>query len=445
MHRKSILTIVAAATVLVLSCSDPGEKSASETSLATDWADLTLLTISTTPPNSPTFTSRNLGYIGLAMYECVVHGSPERRSLAGQLNGLSFLPLPEGGKEYNWSLALNAGQALLLKSFYGHGMPENIQKIEALEEKHRSRIIPSIPDETIIERSVAFGQSVASAIYEWSKTDGGHEGYLYHFDPTYVFPSGPGYWVPPVGGQSASVFPLHPYWGNNRTFLNENSAIEIPQILPYSTQPSSDYYGQFKQVYEKRNSLSWEEKNIAAWWADDPTQTASPPGHSYNLATIAIKTSRADLYTAAEAYAKTGIAVADSFINCWKCKYTYHAERPYFYILEFIDNDYTQFWPEPPFPAFSSGHATQSAAAAVALESVFGKKFPLTDNTYAKRQPDFAGILYFPRRFPSLWATAEECANSRFYGGIHTQQDNYEGQKQGIIIGENVSALKWKQ
>lgn len=408
------------------------------------WADITLKTIRATPPFSPTFTSRNLGYIGLTMYQSVVNGSGTQKSLVGQLSGLDFLPLPESGKEYNWTLSLNAGQALILKRLYAHTKPARLASIDSLElvvyinERETT-------DREIAERSAAYGRMVAEAIYEWSKTDGGHEGYLHNFDPTYRFPTGLSYWTPPTVGQSASLLPLHPFWGNNRTFVQANASLPVPAIVPYSTSSSSEYYNLFKEVYEKRSTLTDEEKRIAAWWADDPTQTASPPGHSYNLATIAVTSIQADIFTAAEVYAKVGMAVADAFICCWKCKYTYHSERPAPYIKRFIDAKYRHFWPEPPFPAFSSGHATQSAAAAIVLISVFGDDFALTDNTYQRRKADFEKIPYKPRAYANLWATAEECAYSRFLGGIHTRQDNEKGTAQGKLIGENIVALSWRK
>ena len=175
---------------------------------------------------------------------------------------------------------------------------------------------------------------------------------------------------------------------------------------------------------------------IAAWWADDPTQTASPPGHSYNLATIAVTSAEADIFTSAEAYAKVGMAVADAFICCWKVKYTYHSERPFPYIKAHIDQNYVQFWPEPPFPAFSSGHATQSAAAAVALTSIFGETFPLVDNTYENRVPDFNNIQYRSRKYPNIQATATECAYSRFLGGIHTDRTTKPEVNKAIRLGK---------
>jgi hypothetical protein len=429
------------------SCSDEEVRKfdSRETVVATSWADLTLRTVFTTWSNTPTYTSRSLGYLGLTMYECVVHGSESHVSMSGQLNGLTELPVPTEGLEYNWAIALNAGQAYMLKSLYPHTSPENQVKIDSLQEVNLEYLSQNLSDEEVIQRSISYGVAVAEAIYSWSITDGGHEAYLHNFDPGYVFPAGPGYWVPPVGGQTVSAFPLHPYWGSNRTFVTQNSSLAIPQILPYSSDPSADYFKQFTAVFNKRNNLTQEEMNIAAWWADDPTQTPSPPGHSYNLASLAIRSSGADVFTAAETYAKVGMAVADAFINCWKCKYTYHAERPFTFIKQFIDAEYVQFWPEPPFPAFSSGHATQSAAAATVMESVFGKNFRLIDNTYENRHADFQGITYKSRVFANIWETAVECANSRFYGGIHTQQDNIAGQNQGKEIGENIISLQWKE
>jgi hypothetical protein len=49
------------------------------------------------------------------MYETIVHGTEDKKSLAGQLNGLAELPEIIPGTEYNWTIALNAGQAEILR------------------------------------------------------------------------------------------------------------------------------------------------------------------------------------------------------------------------------------------------------------------------------------------------------------------------------------------
>ncbi|HYC87005.1 MAG TPA: vanadium-dependent haloperoxidase [Chryseosolibacter sp.] len=430
---------------LLPACSDdPGPVAIrdSDKELPARWADLTLEVIRNSFPNSPTFTSRNLGYIGLTMYESIVHGSPVHKSLVGQLSGLTALPLPENDKTYNWAIALNAGQAFILKNLYAHMQYSALEKVDSLEYAvFAAESATTTLD--VAERSRLYGLAVAEAIFEWSKTDGGHEGHMRHWDMNYKFPSGPGYWVPPAFGQTVSPYPLHPHWGSNRTFIPANSQMPVPEMIPYSADPGSEYYKSFEAVYKKRFQLTAEEKRIAAWWADDPTQSASPPGHSYNLATIVVTLKDATMVQAAEAYAKVGMAVADAFICCWKVKYTYHVERPATFIISNIDNTYLQFWPEPPFPAFSSGHSTQSAAAARALISVFGNNIAFVDNTYEDRLSDFEEIEYRSRSFRSVWSTAIECAHSRFLGGIHTQYDNEVGTDQGITIGDNVVALSW--
>jgi len=442
------LLVILSLLFLFQTCSDDGPDphpiNDEQKTLPARWADVTLKTIQFTGPNSPTYSSRSLGYIGLTMYESVVHGSAIHNSVAGQLNGFRALPVPDLTKEYNWALSLNAGQSSILRSLYPHAQPDIVAAIDALESATYEEQMTTT-DMEVAQRSIQFGRAVADAIYEWSKTDGGYEGYLHPFDPDYKFPVGEAYWIPPTVGQSASRLPLHPYWGNNRTFLSDNAALPVPAIIPFSTDPSSGNYKLFNEVYLKRTSLTEEEMRIAAWWADDPTQTASPPGHSYNLATIAVTSSEADIYTSAEAYAKVGMAVADAFVCCWKVKYTYHSTRPFPFIRAHINKNYEQFWPEPPFPAFSSGHATQSAATAVALTSIFGDTFPLVDNTYENRVPDFIGIPYPPRKYKNIQETATECAYSRFLGGIHTRQDNEIGSKQGDTIGKNVASLTWKK
>src|SRR5688572_27026925 len=55
--------------------------------IATRWADMTLYVIRNAAKNSPTYSSRSLGYMGLAMYESVVNADPSQRSMNGQVNG----------------------------------------------------------------------------------------------------------------------------------------------------------------------------------------------------------------------------------------------------------------------------------------------------------------------------------------------------------------------
>lgn len=428
----------------------PPPVSVAKADAAVKWADLSLYAIRFSSFNTPTYTSRSLGYLGLAMYESIVHGDSTHHSLNGQLNGFS-LPMPEAGKSYAWILSLNAAQDTLLKLLYpvpGNSHRYIHQRIDSLSKALHDQYSEKISRD-VINRSENFGRAVALAIYNWSLTDGGDKGYTSNFDPGFIFPVGPSYWVPPVRGQTISLSPLHPHWGDNRTFSKANDILPVPAILPFSTDTTSDYYKVYKAVYDKDRSLTMEEMEIAAWWGDDPTETFSPPGHSYYLATLAIKKTDASAIKAAEAYARTGMAVADAFINCWKAKTAYFNERPSGFVHNYIDSLWVQFWPEPPFPAFPSGHSIQSAAAATVLTDLFGEPFSFTDDSNAghRRYDDvrFSELRYPARRFSSIWEAANECAYSRFLGGIHTQQDNEVGQREGRKVGENINALQWSR
>ena len=413
--------------------------------VATAWADLSTYITKTTPANSPTFASRCFGYIGLTMYESIVNGYPEYQSVAPELNGLGVLPEPEKGLVYNWPLALNAGQAEIIRDIYIQTSDNNKSKIDSLEQgyEHAFRLTNK---DSVADRSIAYGKKIARLIFEWSKTDGGHRGYLTNFDKKLVFKDKPGCWRPPLYAQSFSHFPLHPHWGQNRTFLAADSAIEAPVCINYDTAKGSAYYAQFMEVYNKRKSLTQEEKEAAIWWSDDPDVTFTPPGHSYYLATIAVRKTRPALIKCAETYARVGMAVADAFRNCWKWKYQFYTERANTFVTQHIDQQWESFWPDPPFPAFPSGHAIQAAAATAVLTDLYGDHFAFTDSAHVGRKRDeIRNADFKARHFNSFWEVAEETANSRFYGGIHTLQDNARGLEKGKIIANNINQLNWKK
>ncbi len=428
------------------SCSKKQIPDISEQDVALKWAKMSLFITQYTPANSPTYASRAFGYIGLTMYESVVNGFESHNSLAGQLNELNKLPKPENGKSYDWVLSLNAAQAAILKNVYMQTSDENKLSIDSLERVIYDHFKMNHKDKETVERSVAYGKSIANAIFDWSKTDGGHRGYLYNFDKNMVHPNRPGSWKPPLFAQSFSHLPLHPHWGENRTFLKQNTGLTTPQIIPYDTLAGSPYYNEFLEVYEKDQMLTQEEKEAAIWWGDDPDVSFTPPGHSYYIATLALEKEQPSLIKSAEAYAKVSLSVADAFINCWKWKYHFFSERPNTYIPKYIDQEWESFWPDPPFPCFPSGHAIQAAAAAVALEDIYGDTLGFIDRAHEGRERDEVRETDFViRSFDSFWEAAQETADSRFYGGIHTAQDNTVGLEEGTRIAQNVITLKWKK
>ncbi|WP_461089468.1 vanadium-dependent haloperoxidase [Spirosoma gilvum] len=438
--------------------------------IASNWADMTVRIMTKAPKNTPTYGSRAIGYLGLTMYETVVYASPKHRSVIRSLSDTLLLPKPDSHKTYCWELALNAGQAYLLRALYDY--TQKTGPIDSLEQAIHHYYAAQLGQD-VVERSEQFGKTIATKIYQWSKNDGGHEGYQRNFPVDYVRPAGKGMWVPPLVGQSNTKIPMHPTWGQNRTFSPRNSQLPLPKPLVYSTDTTSQYYQQYKEVFERKKALTPTDQAIVMWWGDDPTETCSPPGHSYNLATIAIRNSHTDLVKAAETYARVGMAVADAFICCWKTKFTFMVERPSSFIHTSLSPNKNQkpwlpFFLEPPFPSFYSGHAVQSAATATVLTELYGPSFSFTDNTHTNRQPYtyYAEevmlikpvsaqkayyypnlvkhtLLYETRHYRSFWEAAQECANSRLMGGIHTRHDNEVGLSEGRKIGRNINALRW--
>jgi hypothetical protein len=422
----------------------PANKFSAE--VATKWADLQLLLTKTTAGYTPPVASRAYGLAGLTMYEAVVGGLPSNQSLAGQLSALTTLPKSESGKDYNWALSANAAEATLFRSLYAEASrPQavvNKRAIDSLELVLKNAYKTSVPQD-IVDRSEKLGQDIANAIFDWSKTDGGHEGYKRNFPVTYVVPVFDGAWQTTENGQK---IPMQPTWGTNRTFVPANQNMAMPTPIPFSSSLASPYYSAYLEVYTKSKSLTDEEKAIAVWWADNPVETFTPPGHSYNIANIVVKQTKAGLGKAAEAFARTGISVNDAFIFCWKIKFEFNNERPYTMLRRTVDPKWAPFWSAPPFPGFPSGHATQSSAASAVLTDFFGDHFAFMDDSHLQRGNDaITGVVFKARFFKSFSQFATESANSRFYGGIHTRQDNETGLLEGEKVGKNVIALKFKK
>lgn len=404
-------------------------------SVATSWYRLVLELVQATPGFTPPVTSRAFGYLGVTLYEALVPGMPDNQSLAGQLNELTPLPPPHD-HVYHWPSVANSALAASTRLLFPTASDANKKSIDDLERGLSNILEPGVPP-GIANRSVKRGQVAAAHIFDWSTSDGGHKGYLTNFPSSYTPPVGPGLWIPtPPGFQAA----LQPYWGQHRPFVLASGADHDPGPPPaFSTDLNSAFYAEAIEVYETVENLTDEQRDIALFWADDPGQTATPPGHSLSILTQLLEDRNTDLATAAEAYARVGMAVSDAFVSCWHSKYVYNLIRPISYIQQHIDAGWgvgARALPvtTPPFPEYTSGHSVQTAAFAQVLFDLFGD-FPFSDHTH-----DARGLA--PRSFNTCFEMAEETAISRLYGGIHFRAAIELGIAQGKLIGEKVGALQ---
>ena len=406
--------------------------------VAVRWFDLSLDLVRETPGFTPPVASRAFAYLGVTLYETVQPGLPGHRSLVGQLNEFSSVPRVNWWAGYHWPSAANAALASLTRQLFPTASPADLTAVDTLEEELTERYLAEV-DVATYRRSVAFGRAVADAVYAWSLTDGGHEGYTRNFPDNYIPPSGPGLWVstPPSYAKA-----LQPTWGQNRPFvLPDGNACPAPPPPAYSEDPNSAFYAEAAEVYKVGLTRTPEQTEIAKFWADDPGLTSTPPGHWVAILNQVLTTEDADLGMAAQAYAKLGIAVADAFITCWRTKYDYNLVRPITYIQAVIDPGWnipniTDAVTTPPFPEYTSGHSVQSGAAATVLSSLFGDDYAFTDDSHAD--------LGLPARgFASFQAAADEAAISRLYGGIHYRSAIEQGLTQGQCVGKRVLALQF--
>src|SRR6266571_1848484 len=140
------------------------------------------------------------------------------------------------------------------------------------------------------------------------------------------------------------------------------------------------------------------------------------------------------LAAAAEAYARVGIAVTDAFIQCWNTKYADNLQRPVTFIQDNLAAGWLPYLVTPNFPTYTSGHSTQSGAAATVLTDMLGiVTFTDTIRTDHNLVPPLA-----PRTFISFDDAAAEAALSRLYAGIHYSFDNNDGLASGQCIGQTI-------
>jgi len=392
---------------------------------------------------------RALAYIGLASYEGCIAGMPEFNSVKYLYSGLS-IPTT-GNEEYHWPTVINASYAYLMRRFFSSSAPERLLKINALEAQYEANGQAAVSPE-VFERSRAHGVAVATAVWEYSKTDAvGHDHYLnpfQNYDWTQHY-SKDGDWKPTFPGPGK---PMGGVWGNARTFAIKDGEKLCRAPLQYSASTTSELYAQALEVYAQNTpSLSAINEWIGEFWSDDLLNLTFSPGPRWiAIGDEALKLEDSNLETAIFMGVKVGMALNDAAVGAWNSKYHYNVERPQTYINRVIDPSwkpalYNPLTGEegvtPSFPAYPSGHSTMGAAGAEALGSIFGYSYSMTDRCHETRT-EFEGV---PRTFGSFYEMADENAWSRVPLGVHFRMDCTEGMRYGTVIGRKVNNLPWKK
>jgi len=384
---------------------------------------------------TPVVASRNYAYASIAGYEVIAAGHPDKyNSLVGQVNGLIKVAKPAADEKIDYEYAsvlafCKVGEAVTF--------PEGSMK-DYTDSLHQIAVTHGMPSD-MITNSENYAKAVAASIMAWSKKDNYAKT---RSAPKFAVNDSAWRWVPTPPAYTEAV---EPHWSEIRTMvMHDAKEYRVPPPPAFNvTDPKSKYYQEVIYIKNTVDSLNDDQTHIADFWDDNPgklnvsghvmfvTKKFSPPGHWMSIVGIGAQKVNADFNTTVCAYAKTAIALFDAFIESWTAKYVYKTARPETIINKFFDKNWRPHLQTPPFPEYTCGHCTISAAAAEALTSVLGDNVAYTDTS----ELEF-GIKN--RSYKSFKDAAAENVLARFYGGIHFHNSCIVSNGFGTVVGDSV-------
>jgi membrane-associated phospholipid phosphatase len=210
---------------------------------------------------------------------------------------------------------------------------------------------------------------------------------------------GAGSWVPTPPAFVET--PLEPLAGAWKLWMLDSADTFRPTAPPAYDSPG--WQSQLAAVQAAVAGRTFAQAQRAKYWQNTAAATLWN-----SFASDLITRDGLDLPHAARVLALLAVAQADAQIACWEAKYTYWTARPIT-----ADAELDVLFPTPPFPAYPSGHATVSNAAAVVMAHLF------------------------PEDAADLFDLAEDAAASRCWAGIHFPVDD----DAGTLLGRNIGYL----
>lgn len=185
--------------------------------------------------------------------------------------------------------------------------------------------------------------------------------------------------------------------------LSSFTPIVIRSADQFRLPPPPDFENDMKELknFKRTNKSNY----IALFWVNNG------PDLWNNLASQKMFEYRMmdDAPAAARVYTVMTVAYHDGAIAIFDSKYAYWGIRPNQY-----DTTYKSLVSTPPFPGYPSGHAASAGGTAAVLE------------------------YFFPADAKLFQQMAQECADSRFYAGIHFRTDNETALKMGAAMGKYI-------
>lgn len=254
--------------------------------------------------------------------------------------------------------------------------------------------------EASLQLSQALGRQVGLQVVAWGRRDGAARQTI----PAYPAPA-PGVWVLPLGRPA-----VEPGWGGVMPIGVAPEA--LAKAAPPPAWDSPEFARERALFWAEQTQLNDYGRQIADKWAGDPG-TVTPAGLWQEAALEILRQRRIDATQAVSMLAVLNIAMHNAFIACWRDKFIYYTARPEQWVRSF-DRRWQPYLRTPRHPAYPSGHAAISGAAATVLKH------------------------FFPEEAQTWESMAKEASYSRVIAGIHWFVDSSGGLEQGQQVAQQV-------
>jgi hypothetical protein len=334
-----------------------------------------------------------------------------------------------------------------------------------------NQTLASLPDVRMTTRGINVGRYVAQAILLARTNDGSQI-------PGQYIPDGlPGHHIADPLNPNQGF--LTPAWGGVTTFGVPSTAA-VP-TLPVPSLTSDEYTQAFNQVKalgeENSTVRTIDETEIGIYWGYDVARGLGDPPRLFNqIARVIAEQEHNTVADNARMFALINVAMADAGIACWGVKYRDIFWRPIVAIRQAATDGNPNTVPDPswaplgaprsnplptehvnftpPFPSYTSGHATFGGAAFKIMADFYQTDDAHFSIPFTFISDEFNGvttdihqsippiILNFvrqiePRHFVNFSQAAAEVAASRIFLGIHWRFDAI----QGVSCGDRIADI----
>ena len=282
--------------------------------------------------------------------------------------------------------ATAAAAAYMLAYFF----PEKSDSIlQMARTASQSRIDAGVQFETDVDAGWKLGEQVAREIIEKAKNDGSATVFKGEINKD------PKKWTGAFA--MGSTLPLF-------------TPLAIRSADQFRPAPPPDFAADMKELKDFKQTF--KSRSLAYYWASTGPELwndlVSKKMFEYRMSD--------DAPAVARIYTILNVAFHDMAIAVFDAKYTYWGIRPSQY-----DSTFKPIITTPPFPGYPSGHAAGSATSCAVLE------------------------YFFPADAKLFHQLAKDCADSRFYAGIHFRTDNETATRMGMEIGKYIVETWMKQ